>query len=42
VHRYNAQGLHGLTNRPNRGAPKRKLTAAQEAEVADWVRAGPT
>ena len=23
VHRYNAQGLHGLTNRPNRGAPKR-------------------
>ena len=42
VHRYNAQGLQGLTNRPNRGAPKRKLTAAQEAEVADWVRAGPT
>ncbi len=42
VHRYNAQGLQGLTNRPKRGAPKRKLTAAQEAEVADWVRAGPT
>ena len=42
VHRYNAQGLQGLTNRPNRGAPKRKLTAAQEAGVADWVRAGPT
>ena len=42
VHRYNAQGLQGLTNRQNRGAPKRKLTAAQEAEVADWVRAGPT
>lgn len=42
VHRYNAQGLQGLTNRPNRGTPKRKLTAAQEAEVADWVRAGPT
>ena len=42
MHRYNAQGLQGLTNRPNRGAPKRKLTAAQEAEVANWVRAGPT
>ncbi len=42
VHRYNAQGLQGLTNRPKRGALKRKLTAAQEAEVADWVRAGPT
>ncbi len=42
VHRYNAQGLQGLTNRQNRGAPKRKLTAAQEVEVADWVRAGPT
>jgi transposase len=42
VHRYNAQGLQGLINRQNLGAPKRKLTAAQEAEVADWVRAGPT
>jgi len=42
VHRYNAQGLQGLINRQNLGAPKRKLTAAQEAGVADWVRAGPT
>lgn len=42
VHRYNADGLAGLTNRPNRGAPPRKLSAKQEAEVADWVRAGPT
>ncbi len=24
VHRYNAQGLQGLTNRPNLGAPKRQ------------------
>jgi transposase len=24
VHRYNAQGLQGLTNQPNRGAPKRQ------------------
>ena len=36
VHRYNAQGLQGLINRQNLGAPKRKLTAAQEAGVADW------
>jgi transposase len=42
VHRYNAQGLEGLKDRPNAGAPPRKLTAAQEAEVAEWVRAGPT
>lgn len=42
VHRYNTQGLQGLTNRPNHGGPMRKLTAAQESEVADWIRAGPT
>lgn len=42
VHRYNAQGLQGLTNRLNCGGPKRKLTAAQETEVAGRVRAGPT
>lgn len=34
--------MQGLINRPNCGTPKRKLTAAQEAGVADWVRAGPT
>ncbi len=42
VHRYNAQGLRGLSNLLNCSGPKRKLTATQEAEVADWVRAGPT
>ena len=42
VYRYNAQGLQGLTNRSNHGGPKRKPTAAQEAAVADRVRAGPT
>jgi transposase len=41
VHRYNAGGLAGLTNQPNRGAPPRKLTLAQEAKVAEWVRSGP-
>jgi len=41
VHRYNEAGLDGLRNRPNLGAPPRKLTAQQEQQVADWVRQGP-
>jgi transposase len=41
VHRYNELGLDGLRNRPNRGAPPRKLAAAQEQQVAAWVRQGP-
>lgn len=41
VHRYNAAGLEGLTNRCNRGGPSRKLTPAQEAAFAEWVREGP-
>jgi transposase len=40
VHRYNAEGLAGLSDRPQPG-PKPRLTAAQEAEVAGWVEAGP-
>ncbi len=42
VHHYNRSGLAGLTNQANPGAPPRKLTAEQEAVVADWVRQGPT
>jgi transposase len=42
VHRYNAEGLEGLKNRPERGAPSRKLTSEQEAAVVAWVRQGPT
>ncbi len=42
VHRYNEQGLAGLRNRANTGAPPRKLTDEQEAAVAEWVRQGPT
>lgn len=41
VHRYNAAGVAGLANRVTPGGPQRKLTAAQEVEVAGWVRAGP-
>jgi|GEM_PF-2718455 len=35
VHRYTAQGLHGLVNRQTLGAPKPEMTAAQKAGVAD-------
>jgi transposase len=41
VHRYNAEGLDGLSNRPQRGKPERRLTPAQEAAVAEWVSQGP-
>jgi transposase len=41
VHRYNEFGLDGLKNRPNRGAPPRKLAPVQEQQVAAWVRQGP-
>jgi len=42
VHRYNATGLEGLKNQANPGGPRRKLSAAQETAVAEWVREGPT
>jgi transposase len=40
VHRYNAEGLAGLSNRPSPGRPSR-LSPAQKAAVAAWVDAGP-
>jgi len=40
VHRYNAEGLAGLSDRQSPGPPSR-LTAEQQAEVAQWVRQGP-
>jgi transposase len=40
VHRYNEAGLPGLSNKVAPGR-RRRLTAAQEAEVAEWVRRGP-
>lgn len=41
VHRFNAAGLAGLHNRPHGGGPERKLSPAQEAAIAEWVRQGP-
>jgi transposase len=40
VHRYNAEGLAGLHDRPRRG-PLPRLSREQEAAVAQWVRQGP-
>lgn len=40
VHRYNAEGVAGLSARKHPG-PATKLSAAQEATVAEWVRSGP-
>lgn len=36
VHRYNEEGLAGLTGRHGEVVPKRLLTPEQEAEVAEW------
>lgn len=41
VHRYNEQGLGGLSDRRGRGGPPRRLSAEQEAAVAALVRSGP-
>ncbi len=41
VHHYNADGLTGLSDRPHGGGACAKLTQAQAASVAAWVRAGP-
>ena len=41
VHRYNDEGLAGLTDRHGDVGPKRFLSPEQEAEVAAWVRRGP-
>ena len=41
VHRYNADGLSGLVDRQGDSGPKRRLSPAQEAWVAEQVRLGP-
>jgi transposase len=40
VHRYNAEGLAGLSNRLTPG-PSPRLTPEQEAAFAQWVEDGP-
>lgn len=40
VHRYNADGLAGLSDRHSGGVQAR-LLPEQEAEVAGWIRTGP-
>jgi transposase len=41
VHRYNEEGLGGLSDRQGRRGPPRRLSAEQEAVVAALVRSGP-
>lgn len=41
VHRYNAFGLDGLSDRPRRNGPRPRLSAAQQARLAEWVEQGP-
>ena len=41
VHRYNAEGLAGLSDLHGDFGPKRLLSPEQESEVAEWVRRGP-
>ena len=40
VHRYNADGLAGLSDRHG-GGTKPRLSVEQEAEIARWIRTGP-
>ncbi len=41
VHRYNELGLEGLFDRPRRNGPQPRLSAEQQAKVAEWVEQGP-
>jgi transposase len=41
AHRFNADGLAGLADRPRRNGPQPRLSAEQEAIVAEWVEQGP-
>lgn len=42
VHRYNKEGLAGLSDRHGDVGPERLLSPEQEAAVAEWVRQGPS
>ena len=41
VHRFNELGLEGLADRPRRNGPRSRLSAEQQAQVAEWVEQGP-
>jgi transposase len=41
VHRYNAQGIDGLSDRPHGGGAPPKLTDEGKTQLAAWVRQGP-
>jgi transposase len=41
VHRFNEQGLAGLSDKTGSVGPKPLLSAEQATEVAEWVRRGP-
>jgi len=41
VHRFNDAGLEGLGDRPCRPGPCPRLSAEQQAQVAEWVEQGP-
>ena len=41
VHRYNAEGLKGLSARRGKVGPKPRLSPEQRGAVAELVRAGP-
>jgi len=41
VHRFNADGLAGLSDLPRQNGPKPRLSPEQEAVVAEWVKKGP-
>jgi transposase len=41
VHRYNADGLEGLSNQPRRNGPRPRLSAEQQANIVALVVQGP-
>ncbi len=41
VHRFNADGLAGLSDLPRCCGPKPRLSPEREARVAEWVEQGP-
>ena len=41
VHRYNESGLDGLHDQRRRTGPLPRLSAEQQAKVAEWVEQGP-